>query len=725
MRTFLAILVLAGCGSSPPAPLSPASLDHAPPPVPPLPPGPPVARTVDVVDHQFGVDVPDPYRWMEGNANPELKGWLAAQGAWARGELAKLPERDALLARIRELGLGSSGVSGVQIASGRTIYTTLPENAQLAKLATRDNGVERILIDPETIGGEHHASLNAYRLSPDGKYVGYVIATGGGEVGQIHVMEVATGKETGDVIDSIWGEFAPSWLPDGKAFLYTQMTPPPPGGDPLQNMIARYHVLSTPAATDVTVIGRDADSTFAMPPQGFPTVLAEPTSSWLVAISGGAGVIQRVAIAKRAELDLSDRARTPWKMVATDADGIQATFVHGDRLYLVTFKDAPNHRVVSVPLAAPDLAKARVEIAEDPLADLTEVRAARDGLYLVHNKGGLAKLSRWAWRGAPAPVALPGNGWIPAVIADQRRDGVTFVLSTWLRPNAYFTYDPATGTPSPTGLASRSKVIDEHVVATEVEVPSTEGAMVPLSILHFADLPLDGSHPTILQGYGGYGISQTASFAPTRLAWLERGGVIAICHVRGGGEKGRKWHDDGVKTKKLNGIRDVIACAQYLIDHRYTSSARVGIQGGSMGGILMGRTLVERPDLFAAAHISVGEMNPLRMLNAENGANQIGELGDPRVEVDYKAMLAFDPYANVKPRTAYPAVIFTIGLNDHRVSPWMTAKMGARLRAATTGTRPILIRTDDDAGHGVGSTRDQGFVTTADVWSFFLQQFAQ
>jgi prolyl oligopeptidase len=731
MRSLLSIAaMLTACGSSPsPSPATPTpsivtqpAREVASPPAPPAAAGPPATRTVDVIDHQFGVDTPDPYRWMEGADNPEYKTWLTAQGAWTRDELAKIAGRDALLARVRELGLGISAVGGVQVANGRTIYTTTPENAKLPKLATRDRGTERILIDPELVGGDRHTSLNAYRLSPDGKYVGYVIATGGGEVGQIHVMDVATGKDLGDVIDSIWGEFAPRWLPDSKSFFYTQMTPPPAGGDPLQNMIARHHVLGMPTTADVTVIGRDAESTFPIPPQAFPFVSIDPTSSWVTAVAASAGAVYRVAVARLSEVDLSGRGRTPWKLVATEPDGVTDVITHGERLYAVTFKGAPNHRLISTPLAAPDLAHARIEVAEDPAADLDDVMAARDGLYLVHNAGGLARLSRWAWSGKPAPIALPGDGWIPALVGDVRRDGVTFSLDTWYRPSAYYAYDPATRQSSPTGLASRSKFVDDRLVATEVEVASADGAMVPLSILHFKGATLDGSHPTIVNGYGGYGTSLHAGFSAARLAWLERGGVQAICHVRGGGEKGRAWQDDGAKTKKLNGIRDVIACGEYLVAQHYTTPARLGIVGGSMGGILMGRALVERPDLFAAAHIAVGVTNPLRMLEAENGANQISELGDPRIEADYRSIRLFDPYVNVKDGTAYPAVIFTIGVNDHRVAPWMTGKMAARLRAATTSTRPIMIRVDGDAGHGVGSTREQSLATTADVWSFFLQQ---
>jgi len=451
-----------------------------------------------------------------------------------------------------------------------------------------------------------------------------------------------------------------------------------------------------------------------MAPNEFPGVWMDASSPWVVIEAGGAQSEQHVAIAKRSELDLSGRGRTPWKVVANFADGVEGVMPHGDRLYVSTFKDAPNRKLISVPLAAPDLSKARIEIAEDPDANLDDWSVARDGVYLRYDVGGLAKLARWTWSGAPVPVPV-ADGWITRAIADRRVDGLVYELATWSRPSAYFSTDGKS-----IGLGSTSKFVDDRVVATEVEVPSRG---VPLTILHFKDAVLDGSHPTIISGYAAYGSSQHASFVAGRLAWFERGGVIAVCHARGGGEKGRAWQDAGSRERKLEGIRDVIACGEYLVAQKYTSPARLGIEGGSMGGILMGRALDERPDLFAAAHIAVGAVNPLRILAAENGANQLLELGDPRTEVGYRSILAYDPYLNVKPKTAYPGVIFTVGLNDHRIAPWMTGKMAARLQAASTSGRAVLVRVEADAGHGIGSTRDQAFAATADVYAFMLQQF--
>jgi prolyl oligopeptidase len=735
MRRFVFVIIAACCPPLPAKSTAPVTATSAPAaapavapaPMPPTPAGPPIARTVDVVDKQFGIEAPDPYRWMEGGDNAEHTEWLRAQGDYAATQLANLPGRDKLYARLRELGLGVTGVFDVQLGGKRVFYRLFPANAQLAKLAVRDaDGKTRVLVDPETLGtAEERVALNAYSASPDGKLVAYVISKGGGERGALHVMDAATGKDLPDQIERIWGEGAAGWFPDSKRFFYTQLAIPQPGIDPMTNQIGRMHVIGKPVDTDVTVLGRDAGATWKLAAEEWPGIWVPPGSKYVVAYAGGARSESRVAVAKLSELDLTGASKTPWRMVADYSDGVEWAIPRGERLYMLSYKDAPNRRVLSVPLAKPELAQARVEIAEDPNATLAGIYPARDALYLLHQANGLARVSRWTWQGKATSLALPYEGWAPDLSSDLARDGITFQLEGWLRLGTYFTYDPAKKKLAPTGLASSSNADVSMIVAEEVEATSADGTKVPLSILHRKDAALDGTHPTLLYAYGGYGASQLPGFSASRVAWIERGGAYAIAHVRGGGEKGRRWQDDGSRDKKLNGVRDFIACAQYLIDHKYTSAQKLAAQGTSMGGVLVGRALTERPDLFAAVQLAVGIVNPLRILHAENGANQKGELGDPATEAGYRAIAEMDPYLHVKPNTAYPAVIFTIGLNDHRVAPWMTSKMAARLRAATTSKRSILIRVDTKAGHGIGSTREQGFAERADVWSFFLQTFGE
>jgi len=730
MRWFCLAAIAACCPPMSDKPTTPVVVAPQPPPVTtpdaapatPAPVGPPPARTVDVVDKQFGIEAPDPYRWMEGTDNTEHTEWLRAQGEYTAKQLAAIPDRDKLYARLRELGLGVTAVFDVQLGGKRIFHKLFPANAQLAKLAVRDpDGKTRVLVDPETLGGGETVALNAYSASPDGAYVAYVISKGGGERGVLHIMDAATGKDLPDQIERIWGEGAAAWLPDSKRFFYTQLAAPQPGVDPMINQTVRFHVIGKPVDTDATVVGRDASASWKLAPEEWPFISTPAGSKWAVLYVGGARNEGRIGVAKISELDLSGTSKTPWRAVGDYSDVLEWGMPHGDRLYLQTAKDAPNGRIISVALDKPDLKQARVEIAEDPNAKLSGMYGARDALYVLHMTNGLARVSRWPWQGKATPLALPYEGWAPDLASDMTKDGITFQVEGWLRTGTYYAYDPAKKQLTPTGLASSSTADVSQIVAEEVEATSADGTKVPLSILHRKDSALDGSHPTILYGYAGYGSSETPGFSPNRVVWIERGGVYAICHGRGGGEKGRRWQNDGSREKKLNGVRDFLACAEYLVDKKYTSPAKLAAHGISMGGVLVGRALTERPDLFGAIQVSVGIVNPLRILAAENGANQKGELGDPTTEAGYRSIFEMDPYQPVKPNTAYPAVIFTIGLNDHRVAPWMTSKMASRLRTATTSRRPILIRVDSNAGHGVGSTRDQVFAERADAWSFLLQ----
>ena len=739
MRTLhLALLALASaCGTAAPAP-QPAvtSPEPAPPvatttpaPTPPPSSGPPVARVDNVAEERFGVTVTDPYRWMEGAENADRDAWMRAHGAHAAAYLDAIPGRSLLLDRIRELGMATSASGGLQLAGGRTFFYQTGAGEQLAKLMVRGaDGKDRVLIDPATLGGKGaHASLNNFTPSPDGTRVAYLVSEGGSEVSAIKVLEVETGKHLPDVVPRVWGEFAASWLPDGSGFFYTQMAAPGEGVDPMLNMVAKLHVLGDAVDQDVVVLGRDLAPAMKVAPEEFPIVVVAPGTRYVLGLAGGARSELRIAIAKLADVDRTGAGKTPWKTVAEYADSVESVLVHGDRVFLQTFAGASNRKIVSVPAARPVLAKARVEIAEDAQSPLVAMNGAKDALYVRQMVAGRARLLRLAWPaknakkpGKAAPIALPFEGWIDDLATDVGVAGVVFGMTGWTQPGAYYGYDPRTKEVEPIGLAVTTNADYTAIIAEEVEATSADGTKVPLSILRRGDLALDGSHPAIVNGYGGYGISMTPGFSPTRLAWLERGGVMAICHVRGGGEKGHRWQVDGTHEHKMNGIRDFIACGEYLVEKGYTAKSRLAAVGGSMGGILVGRALTERPDLFAAANIAVGMVNPLRMLEAENGANQKAELGDPETEAGFTSILAMDPYHHIEPGTPYPAVIFTVGLNDRRVAPWMTAKMAARLQAATSGDAPILVRIDDDAGHGVGSTRDQAFAERADVWAFFL-----
>lgn len=318
-------------------------------------------------------------------------------------------------------------------------------------------------------------------------------------------------------------------------------------------------------------------------------------------------------------------------------------------------------------------------------------------------------------------ITLPVSGTLREMAAGEA-GGVTVKLEGWTESARYFAVDGKTGRARDTGLMAPSPVDFSKIDTRRVMVKSHDGVQVPLSIVLPRGARLDGSHPTQIVGYGAFGIVQEARFNPLSLAWLEQGGVLAVCHVRGGGEFGEEWHRAALIQTKSNTWRDFIACADYLVKEGYTTPARLAARGGSAGGITVGDAITERPELFAVAHSAVGVSDLLRFELTPNGPSNIVEFGTATKEADFHAMLSDSPYHRVKDGVAYPAVIVTTGVNDPRVDTWLPAKFAARLQAASSSHKPVVLRVDYDGGHGIGSTKAQQVAEQADVWSFFLWQ---
>jgi prolyl oligopeptidase len=698
------------------------------PPAPSPPSGPPRARVETVVDRSFGTEAPDPYRWMEKAGGTEFLEWVGGQGRYARERLDAIPDRAAILTRIRELSLGTASTGAVYRAGPRLFLLRTDVGASLSKLIVRDaKGNERVLLDPAkgSAKGGGHLSIDNLAPSPDGARIACNLAEGGGEVTRVHVLDAATGKESAEVIDHIWGEFPVSWVRDGSGFFYTEMAPEAfsdPKADKLQNMRVRYHRMGTATASDPLLLGPGISGTLSFEPREFPSIWVPRGSDVALAYGSGARSEFRLFVARVAD---ARRPGATWTHVADYDDLVENADVHGADLYLLTSKDAPNRRIVKVSAKEPDLAKAQVVVPESQDAVVTSLTAARDALYFRRMKNGIDTIWRLAYgASAPEEVALPYPGAAFELRAEGDRDGATFPLEGWVQPRAWFEYRPGEKKLRDLGLRSTSPADFSNIVVEAIEVPSSEGAMVPLTILHARDQRLDGSHPTLMTGYGGYGISQQPSFSPSRLAWLERGGNFAVAAVRGGGEKGRAWQLAGKSANKKNGIHDFIACGEALCARGYTSPARLACMGTSMGGVLAGGAVTERPDLFGAAVIRVGILNTVRILEGTNGANQVPELASPETAEGYKTLLAMDAYQRIRDGVAYPAMLLEVGLNDQRVSPWHSGKFGARLQAATTSGKPILLRSDSDTGHGIGSTRDQVAELNADIYAFLFSQLS-
>jgi prolyl oligopeptidase len=480
------------------------------------------------------------------------------------------------------------------------------------------------------------------------------------------------------------------------------------------------HKLGESPDHDTLLLSRKEAPGIPLVDSDFPGIVVSPASPWAIAIANHG--VQRefpVYVAKLSDLA---GAKTQWKKIADDADEVTNLDIRGNDLYLLTHHQASCFKIVRVDMEHPDMAKPNTIVPAGE-AVLVRHQVAKDGLYVQELDGGIGKLVRVGFDGGtPESVQLPFDGAISELFVDPREPGAILQTESWVRPPMYL------------GVSADRKTADLHLIpkpafdysqmeSVEVKAPASDGTMIPLSIVYRRGLVKDGSHPTLLDGYGSYGITLDPAFVPRNIPWLEHGGIWAIAHVRGGGEYGEDWHNAGRKLTKQNTIGDMIACAEFLVKEKYTSPARLAGQGGSAGGITIGGAITQRPDLFAAALDDVGDSDALRMENSPGGPANIPEFGSVKTEEGFKGLYIMDAYVHVKDGTAYPAVMLTTGVNDPRVDPWEAAKMAARLQAATSSGKPILLRVDYDAGHGFGSGKAQRNELVADQYSFLLWQF--
>jgi prolyl oligopeptidase len=530
-----------------------------------------------------------------------------------------------------------------------------------------------------------------------------------------------------DTIDRLEHDYLPPcWLPDGSGFVYSRRRKLPrdaPDTEAYKDTYACLHRLGTDPEADPVIFSRTVTPAAPMAAEDFPAVSIVPGSRYAIGQIKHGDAREMTLYAAPVE-SLGGGKDVAWRKVCERADEVEEYAVRGGDVYLRTAKGSPRYKVVRTSLATPDLAAAAVVVPEGE-AIVQNIETAKDALYVSFLDAGLERIARVPYDAGPKaePVALPAGASGSPIAVSPDVDGALVSTMSWTRGGKVYAYDPAARTLSDTGLRPPGKFDDvEGFEATEVQVPSHDGVRVPLSIIHKSGLKLDGSHPTLVSGYGGYGMTMTPHFDPVRIAWLERGGVLAYAHVRGGGEFGKAWHLAGQKATKPNTWKDFIACCEYLVQKGYTTPAKLAGQGGSAGGILIGRAITDRPDLFAAALINVGCTDAVRFETTANGVPNIQEFGSVATREGFDGLLAMSAYAHVTDGTKYPAVLLTHGINDPRVEPWQSAKMAARLQAATASGKPVLLRVDYDAGHGIGSTKTQRQELRADEWAFLLWQ---
>jgi prolyl oligopeptidase len=724
------ILSSAGAASVALLPRSLRSAEAAPPvasaPVPAAPgalPPAPVARIDVVHDTYFGETLADPYRWMENDKDPEWLPFLKGQNDHARAVLDALPGRAALLKRIQQLSSDTAATSQVQRAGGLTFSTQRPKGADNFKLFVRQglDGSDRVLVDPTKLGGaQGHVSLDWWRASRDGRYVVYGLSKNGSEDSVLHVLTVADGRVLPDHIANT-EDANPQWLDDGSGFFYNQLTGAVDTPERYLDSQARFHRLGSDPAKDPVLMKRGLVAGVEYERIQSPHIVTFPGARHALLLLSDVRREARGLIAPLADV-VAGRAR--WIPFAAFEDEVTDVDLDGEDLYLLVNKGTPRGRLVKTSAAAPNLATA-VDVVPQSSFVIESTARARDGLYLKIMDGGISRLQRLERDGRVTDIALPFDGTMGALRTVPGEDGALMSLTGWLTPAGIYSVDRA-GHVADTGITPKPAIDVSAYEAERFFAVAKDGTKIPYTLIHRKGLQRDGRTPTWISAYGSYGIAAyTPAFAGRTLALIDAGAIVGYANVRGGGEYGREWHQAGQLTHKPNTWRDLIAVCETLYAENYTSPRHLAIGGRSAGGITVGRALTERPDLFAAVVDGVGWSNPLRYVAEQNGYGEEPEWGAINDPAGYRALKSIDSYQAVKDGTPYPAVLLTTGVTDPRVAPFHVAKMTARLQAATSSGKPILLRVDYDAGHGIGSTRTQQDREAADTYAFLLWQLRE
>lgn len=686
----------------------------------------PTAKIDNVTDEYFGQKIVDPYRWMEDLKSDETQKWMKGQADFTNAYLKKLPLRDEFFKRLNELSDAGVSVRNVTRRGERYFYYKQMPGENNRKLYFREGltGAEKLLVDPEkyAVGGGQ-STIISFSPSPDGKFVSFLIALGGGEYGTIRVIDVATEKETGDVIENTrWN--AGNWTQDSKAFTYTKfqtLAPDAPLTEKLQKIRSVLHTLGTKNEMDQPLFGYGVNPNIALESSPSPTVFFPMNTNYAItSVNSGVSPNSDYYVAPVSSIN---SAPIPWRKIINLSDEVLGTGVKGDYLYLLTYKDTPRFKVTRIKISDPDLKKAETVFGASE-AVVWNFETAKDALYVETLDAGTRRIYRVDYKTLKqTEIKVPGVSSLSIAGGDPERDGVLLTADSWTKSTALLNYEPKTNAATDTKLIPSIPIDMSNIEVVNTKVKSYDGTLVPIVILHKKGLKMNGANPVLMNGYGAYGIENTSPFFATNLLpWLERGGVFVWTGIRGGGEYGEEWHMAGFQKTKPNTWKDFIACAEYLIADKYTSAKHLGIEGGSAGGILISNSITERPDLFGAAIDAVGINNALRYELTANGVSNIQEFGSVKTEEGFKNLLAMDGYHKVKTGVKYPAVMLTHGANDPRVDPWLSAKLAARLQAATTSGKPVLLRLDYDAGHGIGSSRKQQNEERADVYAFLFEQ---
>jgi prolyl oligopeptidase len=687
---------------------------------------PPVpTRVAPVTETLHGEKVVDPYRWLENADDPEVKAWTAQQNAVMRKALDAVPGRKAIedrLWQLHEIGaLGVPVVKGKAAGQGgkdserRYFYTRRTGKQNQPVLLVREGvaGSDRVLVDVNQLAADGTQALDWWYPSEDGKRVAYGVSANGDEISTLRVRDVATGKDLSDVIPRARAASV-AWLPDGSGFYYTRLPDigSVPAGEEAYHRHVFFHRLGSDPKRDPKIFGEGRDL------KDWPSVALSPNGRYLaIEVSQGWA---------KSEIFLLDRKVKGAKPVTVVA-GRNAIFHVGevldDRLYLISNEDAPRYRVFTASTSAPARETWKEIVAEgkDTLQNVSVVGDTLAALYLVDASSRVRLFDR---AGKPTgEIALPGLGTATGLSGQLRGGELFYGYVSYLSPTAIYRYDLRDKSAGATVWEKLASPIDANAFEVEqVRAKSRDGTAVPLFVVHRKGLVKNGKNPTLLYGYGGFNISLTPAFSALTGPFLERGGVYVVANLRGGAEYGEAWHKAGMLGQKQNVFDDFIAAAEYLIRDKITSPEHLAISGRSNGGLLTSAVVTQRPDLFRAVISGVPLTDMIRYHKFRIAQLWIPEYGSSDDAAAFKWLYAYSPYHRVKDGVGYPAVLLFTAESDTRVDALHARKMAARLQAATTSPRPILLRLESKAGHGAGKPLGKIIEQSTDELAFLFGQ---
>ncbi|MEC8747939.1 MAG: prolyl oligopeptidase family serine peptidase [Pseudomonadota bacterium] len=667
----------------------------------------PETKTVTQQDNYHGTVVSDPYRWLEEEKSEEVSAWVESQNTLARPYLAELPSRERYKERLTALW-DYEKYSTPYMVNGKLFYSYNDglQNQYVLYMADGVNGEPEVLIDPNTLSEDGTVSMASTELSPKASFLAYMLSDGGTDWKTIHVRDTSKKSDLTDTIKGI--KFSNiAWLPDESGFFYSRYPQNEAGKyDDSQTVSIYFHAIGTAQSEDKKVFAFDNKPTW----NPYPSVVQDGKTLLISVFEGyqANGVYAKSLVNDNSELvPVFDKWDGRYDLIGE----------HDDELFFTSTANAPRGKVIKVDFAGG--VKATETVIESTSDTLSSVSLLGEKLFAQYLKDVKGQVSVFDLNGEKIDeIAFTDIGSVSGFYGSKNADTTFYKLTGFTNPGQVFAYDVKSGE------SSLFKSIDTGVNYDDYETKqifytSKDGTKVPMFIVHKKGLKLDGNNKTLLYGYGGFNISLLPRYSVSRMVWVEQGNVLAIANLRGGGEYGQQWHKAGTKLDKQNVFDDFIAAGEYLVESGYTTPEKMGIQGGSNGGLLVGATLTQRPDLFSAALPAVGVLDMLRYHTpSANARAWSSDYGLSENKDEFEALYAYSPLHNTKPGTCYPATLVTTGDHDDRVVPWHSYKFAAQLQADQSCDNPILLRVETRAGHGAGTPTWMQIEGYADQWAF-------